>query len=124
MPEWGNTKKGDSSMILKNRLEFQSFTNQVGFTWLNDLSLEQVLQRCAALLPHSFILHVLYVMDAAGIPCEKNEPLRRLHVVANASVFGYFATSSIPFISAFASCSTTPPEPESYTVDSGDGITI
>ena len=74
------------------RREFQSFTNRVGFTWLNDLPLEQVLERCAALPPRSFILHVLFVVDAAGIPCEKNEALRRLHQVANAPLFGYFAS--------------------------------
>jgi PAS domain S-box-containing protein len=74
------------------RREFQSFTNRLGFTWLNDLPLEQVLARCAALPPHSFILHLLFVMDAAGAPCEKNEALRRLHEVANAPLFGYFAS--------------------------------
>jgi PAS domain S-box-containing protein len=72
--------------------EFQSFTNRVGFTWLNDLSLEQILQRCAAVPPRSFILHGLFVVDAAGIPCEKNEALRRLHQVANAPLFGYYAS--------------------------------
>ena len=66
------------------RREFQSFTNRVGFTWLNDLPLEQVLKRCAASPPRSFILHGLFVVDAAGIPCEKSEALRRLHKVANA----------------------------------------
>ena len=72
--------------------EFQPFTNQVGFTWLNDLSLEQILQRCAALPPRSFILHVLFTVDAAGVPCEKNEALRRLHQVANAPIFSYYSS--------------------------------
>jgi PAS domain S-box-containing protein len=72
--------------------ELQPFTNRVGFTWLNDLSLVQILQRCAALPPRSFILHVLFVVDAAGVPCEKNEALRRLHQVANAPLFGYYAS--------------------------------
>lgn len=74
------------------RREFQAFTNRVGFTWLNDLPLEQILERCAALPPRSFILHGLFVVDAAGIPCERNQALRRLHTVANAPVFGYFAS--------------------------------
>ncbi|MEI6193092.1 MAG: PAS domain S-box protein [Verrucomicrobiota bacterium] len=76
--------------IKECRREFQSFTNRVGFTWLNDLSLDQVLNRCAALPPHSLILHGLFLMDAAGFPCEKNQALLRLHQVANAPVFGYF----------------------------------
>jgi len=72
------------------RREFQSFTNRVEFTWLNGLSLEQVLERCAALPPRSFILHGLFVVDAGGVPCEQNEALRRLHQIANAPLFGYF----------------------------------
>ena len=72
------------------RRDFQTFTNRVGFTWLNDLSLEQVLERCATLPPRSFILHGLFVVDAAGVPCERSEALRRLHEIANAPLFGYF----------------------------------
>src|SRR5512137_2542028 len=74
------------------RREFQSFTNRVGFMWLNDLSLEQILKRCAILPPRSFILHGLFVVDASGVPSEKNEALRRLHQAANAPLFGYYAS--------------------------------
>jgi signal transduction histidine kinase len=51
-----------------------------------------VLERCATLPPRSFILHGLFVADAAGVPFEKNEALRRLHQTANAPLFGYFAS--------------------------------
>jgi len=74
------------------RQEFQVFTNRVGFTWVNDLTLEQILKHCATLPPRSFILHTLFVVDAAGVPCEKNEALRRLHEVANAPVFGFYTS--------------------------------
>jgi PAS domain S-box-containing protein len=74
------------------RREFQTFTNRVGFTWLNGLSLDDIVTRCGALPPHSFILHGLFVVDGAGVPCEKNEALRRLHRDANAPLFGYMAS--------------------------------
>src|SRR5512135_2828981 len=74
------------------RREFQPFTNRVQFTWLNDLSSDQILKRCATLPPRSFIFHGFFIMDAAGIHYEHNEVLRRLHEVANAPVFGYFAS--------------------------------
>ena len=74
------------------RREFQVFTNRVRFTWVNDLTLEQILNRCASLPPNSFVLHALFLVDAAGVPCEKNEALRRLHEVANAPVFGFYAS--------------------------------
>jgi signal transduction histidine kinase len=74
------------------RREFQSFTNRVGFTWLNGLSLDQTAERCAALPPHSFILHGLFLVDGAGVPCENNDLIRRLHEVANAPLFACFAS--------------------------------
>ena len=74
------------------RREFQVFTNRVGFTWVNDLSLEQILKHCATLPPNSFVLHALFIVDAAGVPCERNEALRRLHEVANAPVFAYYTS--------------------------------
>ena len=74
------------------RREFQVFTNRVGFTWVNDLTLEQMLKHCAALPPNSFVLHALFIVDAAGVPCERNEALRRLHEVANAPLFAYYAS--------------------------------
>lgn len=73
------------------RREFQPFTNRVTFTWLNHLSSDQILQRCATLPPRSFIFHAFFIVDAAGIHYEHNEVLRRLHEVANAPVFAYFA---------------------------------
>lgn len=74
------------------RREFQPFTDRVGFTWLNDLSLGEVLERIAVLPPHSFILFGMFVMDAAGVPFDNDEAFRRLRAVATAPVFGYFGS--------------------------------
>ena len=74
------------------RREFQVFTNRVGFTWVNDLTLEEIVNHCSALPPNSFVLHALFIVDAAGVPCEKNEALRRLHEVASAPVFGFYTS--------------------------------
>jgi PAS domain S-box-containing protein len=74
------------------RREFQVFTNRLGFTWVNDLTLEQMVKHCTSLPPRSFILHVLFIVDAAGVPCERNEALRQLHEVANAPVFAFYTS--------------------------------
>jgi PAS domain S-box-containing protein len=74
------------------RRQFQSFTNRVGFTWLNGLPLAQLLKRCAALPPRSSIMLGLFVVDGDGVLCENNDALRRLHQAANAPVFGIFAS--------------------------------
>ena len=97
-PETTNIVVVFGASVLENfwvsecRREFQPFTNRVGFTWLNGLSLKQTLERCATLPPRSFILHGLFLLDAAGLHCEKNEALRRLHEGANAPLFGCFAS--------------------------------
>ena len=82
----------EKTWVRECRHEFEAFTNRVGFTWLEDLTLEQVLSRCASLPPRSFILHGLFLVDTSGLPCENNEALRRLHQTANAPLFAYFAS--------------------------------
>jgi nitrogen fixation negative regulator NifL len=72
------------------RRAFVPFADRVEFLWLNDLPLEQVVERCAELPPNTFIMHLLFVVDAAGMPSERNEALRKLHTSANAPVFAYF----------------------------------
>jgi PAS domain S-box-containing protein len=72
------------------RREYQPFTNRVSFTWFNELSLDQMLERSAKLPPRSFILLVLLMRDAAGVTHNADEALRRIHEVANAPVNGFF----------------------------------
>jgi signal transduction histidine kinase len=74
------------------RREFQAFTPRINFIWLNDLSLDQMREQVRALPPHSFILFVMLVMDAAGVPYDNDAALKALHAVANAPLFGYFAS--------------------------------
>ncbi len=72
------------------RQEFQPFTNHVSFTWFNDLSFDQMLKQAAHLPPHSFILVVLLMRDAAGVTHDADEALQRLHEVANAPINSIF----------------------------------
>jgi two-component system sensor histidine kinase UhpB len=72
------------------RREWQRFTNRVSFTWLDNLSLEQMQQRTQKLPPHSFIFFGLLLTDAARVPYDNDEPLKAIHATANAPIFGYF----------------------------------
>jgi PAS domain S-box-containing protein len=72
------------------RREYQPFTNRVSFTWFNDLSFDQMLQRSAKLPPRSFMLLILLMRDAAGVTHNADEALRRIHEIANAPVNGLF----------------------------------
>lgn len=72
------------------RREFAVFGDRLKFIWLDQLPLDEVVRRCAALPPDSFIFHGLFSVDGDGISCEKNEALHRLLRTANAPVFSLF----------------------------------
>jgi PAS domain S-box-containing protein len=72
------------------RKEFEPFTKRVSFTWLNDLSFDQMLERAGKLPPRSFIFVILLHQDAAGVTLNADEALKQIHAVANAPVNGIF----------------------------------
>jgi len=68
------------------RAEFAPFTNRVSFTWLNELSFDQMLEQVGKLPPRSFIFLILLLRDASGVTHNADEALKRIHAVANAPV--------------------------------------
>lgn len=70
--------------------EFAPFSGRVRFEWLDDLSLAQMQERVAKLPPHSAVLYVLLLVDAAGVPHEREDALAKLRAVANAPIFGLY----------------------------------
>src|SRR5438067_2777003 len=72
------------------RKEFEPYANRINFIWLNDLSLDQMLEKTRALPPDSFIFLILLLRDATGVTHNANEALQRIHAVANAPINGIF----------------------------------
>ena len=72
------------------RKEFEPFTNRVSFTWLNNLSFDEMLGRVSKLPPHSYILFILLLQDAAGVTHNGDEALKHMHAVANAPMNSIF----------------------------------
>jgi signal transduction histidine kinase len=70
--------------------DFAQFTNRLGFTWLNELSFDQMLERVKDLPPHSFILLIQMSRDAMGVAHNPDEMLARMNGVANAPVNSVF----------------------------------
>ena len=70
--------------------EFAPFAKRVKFEWLNDLSLAQMQERVAKMPPRSAILYGLLIVDAAGVPHERQDGLASLHAVANAPIFSLY----------------------------------
>jgi signal transduction histidine kinase len=69
--------------------ELKPFAGRVTFTWLNELSFEDMLKRVAALPPRSVILFIYLSVDAAGVSLEGENVVNRLHAVANAPIFSW-----------------------------------
>jgi signal transduction histidine kinase len=66
------------------------FTNRVTFTALNNLSLEAICRRTAALPPNTAIFFGIMLKDAANVPHEQESALVAVRATANAPIFGLF----------------------------------
>jgi len=95
LPETANIAvvMGDSPIerywVEQIRNELHPFNDSIVFTWLNDLSFDQMLKRVAALPPRSAIFFGILSVDAAGVPHEEAKAFRELHAAANAPIFSY-----------------------------------
>jgi signal transduction histidine kinase len=72
--------------------ELEPFKNRLEFEWLTALSFDAILRRAARLPPRSTIFFVMYAVDVDGVPHEESRTLRDLRAVANAPMFGIFAS--------------------------------
>lgn len=70
--------------------EFTLFAGRVKFEWLDNLSLTQMQERVAQLPPNSAVIYGILIVDAAGVPHERQDGLASLHAVANAPIFGLY----------------------------------
>ncbi|MFO1306033.1 MAG: sensor histidine kinase [Burkholderiales bacterium] len=70
--------------------ELAPLASRVRFEWMNDLSLRQMQERVAQLPPRSAIFYGLMIVDAAGVPHERQDALAALYATANAPIFGIY----------------------------------
>lgn len=66
---------------------FQPLTGRLELTYSNEMSLEEILGRVAALPPGSFIVYGQMLVDAAGVVHEGKQAIDRIYAVANAPIF-------------------------------------
>lgn len=69
---------------------FEPFATRVKFSYVNDLTFEQILELVSNLPPHSFVLLGLLMRDAAGVTYNEDAALVRLHAVSRAPINGVF----------------------------------
>jgi signal transduction histidine kinase len=66
---------------------FTRFHDRLTFIWSDDLSLSEILQRCASLPEHSAIFYLTFGTDASGAAYADERVLADLHATANAPLF-------------------------------------
>ena len=85
---------GATSLERTWREAFQKATgplaDRIRFTYYNDLSFDQMLERVAKLPRDSYIFFMVLLQDAGGVTLRSDEALQRLHRVANAPVNALF----------------------------------
>jgi signal transduction histidine kinase len=69
---------------------FEPFTGRVKFTFVNDLTFDQILDLVSKLPPHSFVLLGLFMRDAYGVTYNEDDALVRLHAVSQAPINGLY----------------------------------
>jgi signal transduction histidine kinase len=67
----------------------QPFADKISFEYSNDLRFDDLLARAASLPPHSALLYVGFLVDAAGVPLDTNVVLPRLREATNSPIFSY-----------------------------------
>jgi signal transduction histidine kinase len=83
------TGSGQLGQFWRRELEdlFTRFHERVGFVWSNDLSLPEILRRCANLPRDSAILYLSFGTDAVGGAYADERVLANLHATVNAPLF-------------------------------------
>jgi signal transduction histidine kinase len=67
--------------------QFTRFGDRLTFDWSDEMSLPQILVRCASLPAHSAIFYITFGTDAAGAAYADERVLGELHAAANAPLF-------------------------------------
>ncbi len=70
--------------------EYLRFTKRIRFSWLNELSFDEIRLRAKSLPANSAILYALMIVDAAGVPYEQDRALEILRRESSAPIFGIF----------------------------------
>ena len=68
--------------------EFRRFHDRLTFVWSEELSLPEILRRCASLPRHSAIFYLTFGTDAQGGAYADERVLDDIHATANAPLFG------------------------------------
>jgi PAS domain S-box-containing protein len=88
----GGTSRLDRIHLSWVREAFAPFANQVEFTYLTDLPIEEIQERVAHLPPHTIIFFATLARDGKGREFPSRDAVNLLAKAANAPIFGFWDT--------------------------------
>jgi len=74
--------------------EFRRFDGRLQFIWTNELSFDQIVERCRTMPAQSAIFFALLSLDGKGEPQVEGNTLASLHAVANVPMFALYGMGS------------------------------
>ena len=70
--------------------EFHRFGGRLQFIWTNELSFDEIVERCRTMPAQSAIFFAILSLDGKGEPRVEGDTLRSLHAVANVPMFALY----------------------------------
>jgi signal transduction histidine kinase len=70
--------------------EFRRFADRLQLTWTNDMSFDEIVERCRTMPAHSAIFFATLALDGKGEPRVQGDTLTALHSVASAPMFALY----------------------------------
>ena len=70
--------------------EFGRFAGRLQFIWTNELSFDEIVERCRTMPAQSAIFFAILALDGKGEPRIEGDTLASLHAVANAPMFALY----------------------------------
>ena len=74
--------------------EFSRFTGRLQFIWTNELSFDEIVERCRTMPAQSAIFFAILALDGKGEPRVKGDAVSSLRAVANAPMFALHGMGS------------------------------
>lgn len=86
------TSKQDRFLREQAESVFENYATRVSFTYLTDLTIEELKEKLSALPPHSVVIYLSYFVDKNGNSFSGPESLSRFASTTNAPIFGISQT--------------------------------
>ncbi len=88
------TSQVEQFWLQEMKREFRRFDGRLNFTWTNELSFDEIVERCRTMPAQSAIFFAILALDGRGEPRVGGDTVASLHAVANAPMFALYGMGS------------------------------